>query len=123
MSGNNQDMSELDTSGETLERSGDEHSENNQYMSELDTSGENLERSGDEHSENNDDGQKGTTILTPPPFDVLVPQATDLPNQSLVEDVPNLVMNHLENNFHPATLEVSLNPHMNLNFLTRLNIP
>jgi hypothetical protein len=96
---------------------------NNQDMSELDTSGENLERSGDEHSENNDDGQKGTTILTPPPFDVLVPQATDLPNQSLVEDVPNLVMNHLENNFHPATLEVSLNPHMNLNFLTRLNIP
>jgi hypothetical protein len=66
----------------------------NQDAGELDLSDINLDqrtpKTGDEHDQSGDEHPK-TKIVASPSFESLAPQATDTPNQSLVENVPDLV--------------------------------
>ena len=78
---------------ETLDQSSDEHSETEAT----------LDQSSDEHSETE-------AAMGPPPSESLTP------HQLLTKDVPE----PSRNNVSP---KVFLNPHMNPNFLVKLNIP
>ena len=77
-----------------------------------------MDHSGDERDEDIDN-----EVVDQPPSESLTPQATDTPNQSPAEDGLAVMSKPQENNYHRVKPEVFPNPHMNSNFLVKLNIP
>ena len=90
----------------------------NENAGELDLSGINLDHSGDERDEDLEN-----EVVDQPPSESLAPQAIDTPNQSPTEDGPTVMSEPLRKQLPPRQTKVFPNPHMNPNFLVKLNIP
>ena len=90
----------------------------NENAGELDLSSINLDHSGDEPDED-----LGNKVMDQPPSESRAPQATDTPNQSPAEDGPTVVSEPPRKQLPLHQTRGIPNPHMNSNFLVKLNIP